>query len=139
MDDSSEVVFDTYFYSDNKSVNQLHTIVAKRDGKYFIKDEYLKSKPISKAKKKDDVFDFDNCETAITGDNDEDFLPEDVSIIIALNKCSNKRMFVENMLQYTNSNRLKISEDCSSELIAFFDPSVEYLHIKQEKRIRIFG
>ena len=34
------------------------------------------------------------------------------------------------MLWYTNINELNISEDCPPELIAFFDLSIEYLHIK---------
>ena len=36
------------------------------------------------------------------------------------------------MLQYTNINQLSISKDCPTELIAFFDPSVEYLKVKKK-------
>lgn len=134
LDDSGEVVFDTYFYSHNKSVNKLHTIIAKRDGKYYIKDEYLKSKPASRVKSKDDVFNFDNCETAVTRDNDEEFLLDDVSISVAFNKRNKEQLVLTDMLQYTNVNELSISEDCPPELIAFFDPSIEYLHIKKNTK-----
>lgn len=134
LDDSGEVVFDTYFYSSNKSVNKLHTIIAKHDGKYYIKNEYLKSKPASKVKSKDDAFNFDNCEIAVTRDNDEDYLLDDVSISVAFNKRNKEQLVLTDMLQYTNVNELSISEDCPSELIAFFDPSIEYLHIKKNKK-----
>ena len=33
------------------------------------------------------------------------------------------------MLRYTNINQLSISEDCPLDLIAFLDPSVEYLRV----------
>ena len=36
------------------------------------------------------------------------------------------------MLHYTNINQLSISKDCPPELIAFFDPSVEYLKVKEK-------
>ncbi len=134
LDDSGEVVIDTYFYSNNKSVNQLHTIIAKRDGKYYIKDEYLKSKPASRVKSKDDAFSFNNCETVVTRDNDEEFLLDDVSISVAFNKRNKEQLFLTDMLQYTNVNELSISEDCPPELIAFFDPSIEYLHIKKNTK-----
>ena len=39
-----EVIFDVYFYSENKTINQLHTVVVRKNGKLIIKDEYLKSK-----------------------------------------------------------------------------------------------
>jgi len=35
------------------------------------------------------------------------------------------------MLRYTNTDELSISEDCPPELIAFFAPSIEYLHVKR--------
>ncbi len=134
LDDSGEVVIDTYFYSNNKSVNQLHTIIAKRDGKYYIKDEYLKSKPASRVKSKDDAFSFNNCETVVTRDNDEEFLLDDVSISVAFNKRNKEQLVLTDMLQFTNVNELSISEDCPPELIAFFDPSIEYLHIKKNTK-----
>ena len=43
-----EVIFDVYFYSENKTINQLHTVVVRKNGKLIIKDEYLKSKPCKK-------------------------------------------------------------------------------------------
>lgn len=131
LDDNSEAVFDVYFYSDNKSVNMLHTVITRQNEKYYIKDEYLKSKSVTKIKNKNDVFVFDDCEPVVIRNNDEDFLLYDVSITVAFNKRNREQVAFTDMLQYTNINELSISENCPPELIAFFDPSVEYLNVKK--------
>ena len=98
----------------------------------FIKDEYLKSKSISKVKRKADIFDFNNNSSTLTRNKDEEFLLDDISIIIAYNKKNKERLALAEMLQYTNINELNLFENCPSELIAFFDPSVEYLSIQKD-------
>lgn len=131
--EGAEVVFDTYFYAED-SIHLLHTVVVKINRKFVIKDEFLKSKPSAKVKNKADIFVFDDCETLLTRNNDEAFLLEDVSIIVAFNKKIKDKLVVIDMLQYTNINQLSISEDCPPELIAFFDPSVEYLNVKKNSK-----
>lgn len=132
MSEESEAVFDVFFYAENKTVNMLHTVVLRKGGKLFIKDEYLKSKPISKVKRKADIFDFNDNSSALTRNKDEEFLLDDVSIIIAYNKKNKERLALAEMLQYTNINELNFFENCPSELISFFDPSVEYLSIQKD-------
>lgn len=132
MSEESEAVFDVFFYAENKTVNMLHTVVSRKGGKLFIKDEYLKSKSISKVKRKADIFDFNDNSSALTRNKDEEFLLDDVSIIIAYNKKNKDRLALAEMLQYTNINELNLFENCPSELIAFFDPSVEYLSIQKD-------
>ena len=133
LDDMKEeypVVFDTYFYSENETVNLLHTTVIRKDQKLVISHETLKSKPISKIKSKKTVFDFTGIEICLSRQVvDSDFLLDDVSIMVAFNKRNNDRIIFTDMLRYTNINQLSISEDCPLELIAFFDPSVEYLRV----------
>ena len=132
MYEESEAVFDVFFYAQNKTVNMLHTVVTRKGGKLFIKDEYLKSKPISKVKRKADIFDFNDNSSTLIRNKDEEFLLDDVSIIIAYNKKNKDRLALAEMLQYTNINELNFFENCPSELIAFFDPSVEYLSIQKD-------
>lgn len=132
MSEESEVVFDVFFYAENETVNMLHTVVSRKGGKLFIKDEYLKSKSISKVKRKADIFDFNDNSSTLTRNKDEEFLLDDVSIIIAYNKKNKDRLALAEMLQYTNINELNFFENCPSELIAFFDPSVEYLSIQKD-------
>lgn len=107
-----EVIFDVYFYSENKTINQLHTVVVRKNGKLIIKDEYLKSKPCKKVKSKADIFNFDDCDIDIARNNDEMFLLDDVSITVAFNKKNKDQLILVDMLQYTNVNELSILENC---------------------------
>ncbi len=144
LDSSSEAIFDIYFYDDNQTINWLHTVISKKDGRLVITDETLKSKPSSNVRSKISIFDFDNCKESVTRDNSEAFLLDDVSIMVAFNKKAKKRLAMTDMLQYTNINELCINEDCPLELISFFDPSIEYLRIKSKGkdsdiRLKFFG
>ena len=112
----------------------MHTIVGKKKEKFIIVDEYLKSKPCTKTKSKASIYDFRTCDPLMIRNNDEAFLLDDVSIIVAYNKKKNDSIVMTDMLQYTNINQLSISEDCPPELISFFDPSVEYLHVKTSSK-----
>jgi hypothetical protein len=100
----------------------------------MITDETLKVKPFAKIKSKADIFVFDDVEALLVRDNDEAFLLDDVSIMVAYNKKIKDPLVVTDMLQYTNTNKLSISQDCPPELIAFFDPSVEYLRVKKKSK-----
>jgi uncharacterized protein len=72
----------------------------------------------------------DGFENVMSRDNNEAFLLDDVSIMIAVNKKTNDQLIFTDMLRYTNINQLSISEDCPAELIAFFDSSIESLRVK---------
>ena len=126
-----EVEFDTYFSVEN-SIHLLHTCIVKENKKFVIKEESLQVKPFVRIKSKADIFVFDDVEPLLVRDNDEAFLLDDVSIMVAYNKKIKDPLVVTDMLQYTNTNKLSISHDCPPELIAFFDPSVEYLHVKKK-------
>ncbi len=134
LSDKSEAVFDVYFYAENNTVNMLHTVVARNNGKLYIKDEYLKSKPASRVKSKKNIWEFEDSNTEITRNKDEAFLLEDVSICVALNKKTGDKISLIDMLQYTNTNELNVFDNCPAELIEFFDPSVEYLKIKKSSK-----
>ena len=141
---NDQVSFDIYFYTDNGNVNMLHTVVQQENSKFVITDEYLKSKPCSKAKNKKMICDFDGIQPAMQRNNNEMFLLDDVSIMVAFNKTTKDSLVYADMLRYTNINELSISEDCPPEVIAFFDPSIEYLHISQHQkdsdiRLKFFG
>jgi len=131
---SEQVVFDTYFYAENETVNLLHTVVVRENGKLVIKYETLKSKPVSKIGAKKTLFDFEGYEICLSRIINADFLLDDVSIMVAFNKKNGKPIVFSDMLKYTNINQLSISEDCPLELIAFFDPSVEYLKLNKNSK-----
>ena len=129
MQEDGEVVFDTYFNVE-KYIYLLQTHIVKEKTGFAIKDEFLKVKSFDKVKNKADIFEFDDAKTVLVRNSNEAFLLDDVSIIVACNKKIKDPLFFTEMLEYTNINRLSISEDCPPELIAFFDPGVEYLHIR---------
>ena len=125
------VVFDVYFASEDGNINYLHTVIGKQKNRFIILDEFMKSKSCAKIKNKNDIFAFDSVAPSLIRNKDEAFLLDDVSIIVAYNKKHPDTLSVTDMLHYTNTNELSIEEDCPAELIAFFDPSVEYLHVRK--------
>lgn len=127
MEETQSVIFDVYFYTEENTIHFIHTVVSKQDGRFVITDEYLKSKSTTTVKSKADIFSFDHCMVELERSKDEAFLLDDVSIMVAFNKKNKDRLQITDMLQYTNINQLSIREDCPPELIAFFDPSIEYL------------
>ena len=138
--EGQQVVLDAYFYANNKStvpftdngaINLLQTTIVRKDKKYVIAHEQLKSKKIDKSVRKKNLFDFTGVEINMSRQHiNAEFLLDDVSIMVAFNKRNKEEIMITDMLRYTNINQLNISEDCPLELIAFFDPSVEYLKLR---------
>lgn len=62
---------------------------------------------------------------------EEIYLPDDVSFIIAHNKKLNATVEVFSLLSYTNINVLPFTEDIPLEVIAFLDPTIEKLCFEQ--------
>lgn len=131
LGNSKRVVLNIYFLSDSNELCRLETIIipatAGKGRKYAIEAERLWVKPMSSATTKKDLTDFDALKPCEIRQNDEIFLPEDTSIIIAYNKKNNQRIRVENLLSLTNMNVLPFSEDIPSEIITYLDPTVEKL------------
>ncbi len=145
LDDLAEnqyVTFKTYFSAKNKetfpftnglAINLLETTIIKIKGKLVIASETLKSKSITKTINKKNVFDFTGVEINSSRQFNE-YLLDDVSIMVAFNKRNNEKVMLSDMLKFTNINQLSLSEDCPLELIAFFDPSVEYLKVNKNSK-----
>lgn len=86
LQENGQVTFDVYFYASNRSVNLLHSVICKVDGKFVFTEEYLKSKLSVKIKNKADIFAFDQFKPVLKRSYDEAFLLDDVSIMVAFNK-----------------------------------------------------
>ena len=145
LDDLAEnqyITFKTYFSASNKetfpftdgiAINLLETTIAKTKEKLIISNETLKSKSTTGINSKKNVFDFDGVEINSSRQFNE-FLLDDVSIMVAFNKRNDEQIAISDMLKFTNINQLSLSEDCPLELIAFFDPSVEYLKVNKNNK-----
>ena len=139
-----EVIFETYFYSEENYINKLQTIVKRDDksqdgeNKYTIKEEKLWRKNLSAVKTKKSLFEFEKLNPVQIRNADEEFLMEDVSIIISLNKKYSSRFYINDMINLTNKNHITFSGEFPPELITFLDPSIEYLTLKQDgKKLEI--
>jgi AAA15 family ATPase/GTPase len=128
LEEAKNVVFDIFFYSSDSQVNKLHTVIRKQEGRLIIIEESLYSKSAKSVKSKKTLLDFDGIQPRIIRDTQQEFLLEDVSIMVAVNKRAGRRIAIKDMLRFTNNNLLQLKGDTPPQLIAFFDPSIEYLH-----------
>ena len=129
-----QVLFESYFSTENQQVHYLKTIIGRKKGRYYIKDEWLYSKDDTKVKSKKSLYQFEHLPVSMVRDANEAFLLEDVSIMVALNKKNLGGIQMVDMLQHTNVNQLSVLESFPPEVIAFFDPSVEYLRLDQSRK-----
>lgn len=134
MSENKRAVFDVYFFDDNSSINLLHTTICKRNDRFIISDEALYSKKGSTVRSKADIFNFSEYKPTMVRNNDNDFLLDDISIIVAFNKRTQNQISLYDMTQYTNENKLNLSDDYPPELIAFFDKNIEYLRIQKNRK-----
>lgn len=126
----------TYFYDNRKYICCLETVIAARKAKtgdyiYSILSERMWEKPISSVKSKKYLTDFTGIEPTKVRKADEEFLSDDVSLIISHNRKTNDTIDVFSLLSYTNVNVLPFTEDIPLEVIAFLDPTIETLRFEQ--------
>lgn len=126
----------TYFYDERKYVCCLETEITAKKSKngeyiYSIISERLWEKPIASVRSKKYLTDFAGIKPTAIRNQDEIYLPDDVSFIIAHNKKVNDTVEVFSLLSYTNMNVLPFTEDIPLEVIAFLDPTIEKLCFEQ--------
>jgi len=139
-----KVVFDIYFTSSD-SIYKLETTIKNEsvdeiENKFIIKNEQLWRKNIKSIKTKKSIFDFTNLEPIQQRKGNEEFLPDDVSILISLNKKNSTKIYFQDLINWTNVNLIRILGDFPQELITFLDSSIEYLHFsikKEDKDVEI--
>lgn len=142
--DSNQKVIITSYFCDDSSVNKLETFIGKKvndvdnSEKLVILDEKLWSKEINRIKTKKRIFDFEDSDLKEKRNQNEQYLMDDVSIIVAVNKKNDKGFFVRDMLEWTDHNMLNILGRFPKELLTFLDPSIEYLECSiKEKKVDI--
>ncbi len=149
LENNQKVTITSYFYG-NGFVNKLQTVIAKEinivdnSEKFIILDESLWSKEINRIKTKKSIFEFKSSDLKQKRNQDEQYLMNDISIIIAINKKNNKSFFVKDMLEWTDHNMINVLGQFPKELLIFLDPSIEYLqcHMENKKfdiRLKFYG
>lgn len=126
------------FVSDSGELCQLETHLEVlrnvRERQYRITAETLKKKAIKEVKTKAQLLDFSQVEPFMTRSNNENFLADDISIIIAYNKMNEYHPCVKSLLSMTNENVLPVSDDISLDVVQYLDPTIEALFFDREDR-----
>lgn len=123
---------------------KLETVIAKKinpvdnEEKLIITEERLWEKDANKVKTKKSLFDFKDSDMRIERNEKEQFLLNDVSVMIAINKEKQSNFPLRDMLMWTNHNMLNILGKFPKELLTFLDPSIEYFKCSVEKNQQIF-
>lgn len=131
INDEQTVIFTTFFYHLGL-LNKLETVIKRainpidENTRYIIESENLWSQNSTKIKTKKGMFDFQGI-PAVKRNQDEEYLMDDVSIIIAFNKKHKSNVFLCDMSKWTNFNMLNLLGKFPKELLLFLDPSIEYL------------
>lgn len=133
---TDKAVFRIYFCDVKNNVCCLETAIASKKTKtgdftYAITGEKLWEKPLSSVKSKKYLTDFSGMEPVSIRNENEVFLSDDVSFIIAHNKQTKDTVNICSLLSFTNVNVLPFSDDIPLEVIAFLDPTIERLCFEQ--------
>lgn len=143
IEGKQNIIFTAYFYH-NDIIYKLKTVVGRKinsiDGntRFVIIDETLWKKGIHKVKTKKSLYDFNDTEVKIRRNKNEQYLMEDVSIIVALNKKQDTNFFLCDMSDFTDHNMLNVLGQYPKEILTFLDPSIETLSCEPaEKMVNI--
>ena len=143
LGDAKKTVLNIFFYSEtNKEVCRLETVVAAKKTKtegiiYSIISERIWSKKTDEIIARKAMLDFDGREPIMVRSGQEDFLSDDVSIMIALNKKTGENIRIVDLLLFTNINVLPFSEGIPPEVITYLDPTVESLYFDEKDQKKI--
>ncbi len=138
LGNANKAVLNIFFYSESdKEICRLETAITSKRTKtegtvYRIISEKIWSKPTDEITTRKSMLDFDGKEPVMVRNGQEDFLSDDVSIMIARNKKTGENMRVVNLLLFTNINMLLFSEDIPTEVITYLDPTIESLQFDEE-------
>jgi len=134
--EGKKAIFMVDFYY-NEKIYHLESVITKykkSDGKYEIKilKERLFVKTASSKINKTNLLDFKGIEPIRVRSDFDEYLRDDVSIMIAVNKqIENKTIYID-LIEYTNIN-LFIPGDATvpTEIVSLLDPTIEYIKIEK--------
>ncbi|KXB42253.1 hypothetical protein HMPREF1872_00427 [Amygdalobacter nucleatus] len=86
------------------------------------------------------MFKFNSDQLAKKRDNKAEFLKDDTSIILSINR--NQRFYLKDLIKLTNVNLLRLIGNFPHELIAFLDPNIENISFDKntgEAKLKFYG
>lgn len=142
LGDETPTVFDIDFYLDNKVCHLQSKIIKSQasNGKKTVKilSERLWMKKASNKINKSNLLDFEIDEPVRTRDNSDEYLSEDVSIMIAINKQIKESDIFLDMTQLNDVNLYTpINESVPTEIISVLDSSIEYIKVENDNGRRV--
>lgn len=137
LNESKNVFFELVFYDNNDGVCKLNTkiqLVMENDleERYIIEEETLYRKKVSQIRARKDMFAYDESDYVKKRDRDAEFLKDDISIIISINK--NNGFKTRDLINLTNLNFLGVLGDFPRELIEFLDPSIKRIGFNKKTK-----
>ena len=138
LGNTDKAVLNVYFYSEtNNEICRLETVITSENTRiegavYRIVSESLWSKKVEEVTTRKAMLDFDGRKPIIVRDEQESFLSDDVSIMIAYNKKTGEHIKVVSLLHLTNINVLPVSEGIPAEIISYLDPTIENLYFEEK-------
>ena len=136
LEENTLTVFDIDFFVDNKIFHLNSEIVRKKnlDGTNSIRiiSEKLWEKGVTSKINKTNLLSFEKMSPARVRDNSDEYLPDDVSIMIAVNKQIQDKITFVDLVAFTNVN-LFFPEggDIPTEIISLLDPTIEYITVEK--------
>ena len=120
MTDEDRLKLEVFFYDDG-NVNDLSVEIGvdnkSKERRYIILHENLKSKSARKVKYKKTLFDFTKYDSEVNRDNNEAYLRDDISIMIAYNKEHSCRIDYKDLSDITDDNRLEVEAKFPASLL----------------------
>lgn len=133
--DGINTIFDIDFYVDGKIYHLKSEMIKEKnqDGKpkIHIIAERLWVKSVTTKINKSNLLEYNENKPVRVRDNSDEYLPEDVSIMIAVNKqIQSGRMFID-LAMLTNFNFFLPDErSIPTEIISLLDPTIEYISVE---------
>lgn len=135
----SRVRIKTYFSHDNDIWLLKSEILRKEESgeEYIFTEEKISLFKNGIKKPKNQITNPANYTLTSTRKEIEEYLASDASMIIHFSNKHRTNLYVSNYLSFTNHNLLNVITNFPEELLAFLDPSIEYLRfdINREDRI----
>ena len=135
LDDGIKTIFDIDFFLDGKIYHLTSEVIKHRnqDGKPKVRilSERLWVKSVSSKINKSNLWDYDKENPVRVRDNSDEYLPDDISIMIAINKQIVKQSIFVDLVMFTNFNLfLPDGGLVPTEIISLLDPTIEYISVE---------
>lgn len=140
LGETEKAILNIFFYVEStEEICRLETMITSSKSKtegvtYKIVSESLWTKETSEVVTRKAMLDFGKKAPVMVRSDQEAFLSDDVSIMIAKNKKTGEQINAVSLLLFTNINVLPFSEDIPAEVITYLDPTIECLHFEEKNK-----